>query len=66
MEEKVFFGQMPDWNPVEMIGRSPKKLAISLYKYLITDQVWRDASRNGLQYSKWNAFNDFTRRSALY
>ncbi len=40
---KSIFGQMPDWNPVEMIGRSPKKLALSLYKYLITDQVWREA-----------------------
>ena len=41
--KKSIFGQMPDWNPVEMIGRSPKKLAFSIYKYLITDQVWRDA-----------------------
>ncbi len=34
------FGVMPDWNPAEMIGRRPKKLAISLYRELITDQIW--------------------------
>ena len=27
--------QMPDWNPVEMLGRSPKRLDLSLYKVLI-------------------------------
>ncbi len=41
--KKSIFGQMPDWNPVEMIGRSPKALALSLYKFLITDHIWRDA-----------------------
>ena len=41
--KKSIFGQMPDWNPVEMIGRTPKKLALSLYRYLITDEVWRKA-----------------------
>ena len=34
------FGVMPDWNPAEMIGIKPKPLALSLYKKLITDQVW--------------------------
>ena len=34
------FGQMPDWNPVEMIGLHPSKLAFSLYKYLITKSSW--------------------------
>lgn len=37
--------QMPDWNPVEMIGRSPKKLDYSLYKILITDSSWRKARK---------------------
>ena len=36
-------GQMPDWNPAEMIGRAPRALAYSLYKMLITDQAWRVA-----------------------
>ena len=35
--------QMPDWNPVEMLGRSPKRLDLSLYKTLITDSSWRIA-----------------------
>ena len=34
------FGVMPDWNPAEMIGIKPKPLALSLYKKLITDQIW--------------------------
>ncbi len=38
--EKVIFGVMPDWNPAEMIGLRPKRLALSLYKELITDETW--------------------------
>ena len=37
------FGQMPDWNPAEMIGRTPRPLALSLYRTLITDRAWREA-----------------------
>ena len=37
------FGQMPDWNPAEMIGRAPRSLSLSLYRLLITDHVWRNA-----------------------
>lgn len=43
--ETTVFGQMPDWNPVEMIGRVPRALAFSLYKNLITDHAWRIARR---------------------
>lgn len=39
--KKTVFSNMTDWNPVEMIGEKPSKLAISLYKELITDSVWR-------------------------
>jgi glutamine kinase len=38
---RSIFGQMPDWNPAEMIGRAPRPLALSLYRHLITDQAWR-------------------------
>ncbi len=41
--ETTVLGQMPDWNPVEMIGRAPRALAFSLYKLLITDNAWRIA-----------------------
>lgn len=34
------FGVMPDWNPAEILGVRPKKLAVSLYKELITDNIW--------------------------
>jgi glutamine kinase len=38
-------GNMPDWNPAEMIGTTPRPLAFSLYRMLITDRVWRAARR---------------------
>ncbi len=41
--ETTALGQMPDWNPVEMIGRVPRALAASLYQVLITDHSWRYA-----------------------
>lgn len=37
---KTIFGVMPDWNPAEIIGVKPKKLALSLYKELVTDNIW--------------------------
>ena len=33
-------GIMPDWNPAEIVGVKPRPLALSLYQYLITDDVW--------------------------
>jgi glutamine kinase len=39
----TILGQMPDWNPVEMIGRAPRALATSLYQTLITDNAWSKA-----------------------
>jgi len=39
----TILGQMPDWNPVEMIGRAPRALSLSLYQALITDHAWSDA-----------------------
>lgn len=39
----TIFGEMPDWNPAEMIGNAPRRLAYSLYRHLITDAVWADA-----------------------
>ena len=47
--EKFLFGefsilsQMSDWNPVELIGKSPRRLDYSLYKKLITESSWRIA-----------------------
>jgi len=37
---KAPYGNMPDWNPAEIIGSSPSNLAFSLYRYLITDEIW--------------------------
>jgi phosphohistidine swiveling domain-containing protein len=38
--QKTVFGIMPDWNPAEIIGVRPYPLALSLYKELITDNIW--------------------------
>ena len=42
----TYFGVMPDWNPAEMIGLKPKHLAKSLYKELITDEIWATQRTN--------------------
>ena len=36
----TLFSNMTDWNPAEIIGVTPRPLAASLYRYLITDDVW--------------------------
>jgi len=43
------WGEMPDWNPAEIIGSTPRPLAASLYQYLVTDEVWR-LSRSQMGY----------------
>lgn len=34
------FSIMTDWNPAEIIGTRPTRLAFSLYRYLVTDEIW--------------------------
>jgi len=34
------FSIMSDWNPAEIIGIKPNRLALSLYRYLVSDQSW--------------------------
>ena len=36
----TLFGVMPDWNPAEIIGTKPNPLAYSLYRHIITDDIW--------------------------
>ncbi|MBZ9610321.1 PEP/pyruvate-binding domain-containing protein [Rheinheimera maricola] len=38
--DEPIYGVMPDWNPAEIIGTNPGKLAETLYKYLIMDETW--------------------------
>lgn len=38
--ETPLFGVMTDWNPAEIVGTKPRNLALSLYRQLITDDVW--------------------------
>ena len=37
---KPIFGVMPDWNPAELIGLSPRELAMSAFRFLISDSTW--------------------------
>lgn len=43
---KTIYGVMADWNPAEIIGVKPKPLALSLYKKIITDEVWARQRNN--------------------
>lgn len=40
---RSLLGVMPDWNPAEIIGVTPRPLAMSLYRDIITRRVWRIA-----------------------
>ncbi len=37
---RTILGIMPDWNPAEIIGTTPRPLARSLYRELVTRSVW--------------------------
>lgn len=53
--QKAVFGIMPDWNPAEIIGTKPKPLSISLYRELITDNIWA-YQRDNYGYRKLRSF----------
>ena len=38
--QRSIFGNMPDWNPAEIVGRIPRKLDLSLFQKLITNDTW--------------------------
>ncbi len=44
-KERIF-STMTDWNPAEIIGLKPKNLALSLYKSLITENIWCESRVN--------------------
>ncbi len=47
----LLLSDMSDWNPAELLGKHPKKLAISLFNRLIGDSVWAEG-REQLGYNK--------------
>jgi hypothetical protein len=53
--ETSYFGIMPDWNPAELIGVRPTRLASSLFKELITDSIWA-YERGNLGYRNVRSF----------
>lgn len=52
---RTVYGVMPDWNPAEIIGIRPKPLALSLYRELITDNIWA-YQRNNYGYRNLRSF----------
>jgi phosphohistidine swiveling domain-containing protein len=52
---KTVFGIMPDWNPAEIIGIRPRPFALSLYKDLVTDNIWA-YQRNNYGYRNLRSF----------
>ncbi len=39
------YSVMTDWNPAEIVGTTPRALALSLYRDLVTDDVWAAPAR---------------------
>lgn len=37
---RLVLGVMPDWNPAEILGTAPARLATDLYRRLVMDEVW--------------------------
>ena len=46
---RTVLGDMPDWNPAEIVGDRPNTLDYTLYRFIITDKVWHEA-RTSLGY----------------
>ena len=44
-KNNTIFSLMTDWNPAEIIGKFPSKLSSSIYKYIITDEIWSEARK---------------------
>ncbi|MGE4158723.1 MAG: PEP/pyruvate-binding domain-containing protein [Planctomycetota bacterium] len=42
----TILGNMPDWNPAEILGAHPRPLDLSLYRHLVTDEIWQRARRS--------------------
>ena len=55
MGESTVLGVMPDWNPAELIGIRPNTLALSIFKELITDNIWA-YERSNLGYRNVRSF----------
>ena len=57
--KKNIYSTMTDWNPAEIIGTNPKP-ALSLYKYLITDENWSLARKEmGYKFENSQLLIDF-------
>ena len=44
--KKTVLSNMSDWNPAEIIGKKPTKLAFSLYSEIITNSIWAEQRKN--------------------
>lgn len=43
---RTIYSDMSDWNPSEIIGDRPNTLDYTLYRFLITDNIWHEARRD--------------------
>jgi len=48
---KTVFGNMPDWNPAELLGVTARPLSVSLFRKLISSKTWKE-SREEMGYRK--------------
>lgn len=55
MGNTTVYSVMADWNPAEIVGLRPRPLAKSLYRELITDNVWA-YQRNNYGYRNLRSF----------
>lgn len=53
--KKAIYSVMTDWNPAEIVGIRPRRLALSLYKELVTDTIWA-YQRNNYGYRNLRSF----------
>ena len=42
----TYLSNMSDWNPAEIIGSKPTKMSISLYSFLVTNDIWAEQRAN--------------------
>jgi phosphohistidine swiveling domain-containing protein len=53
--EETFLSVMSDWNPAELIGVRPTQLSITLFKELISDNIWA-YERSNFGYKNMRSF----------
>ena len=66
MGRRTVYGVMPDWNPAEIVVFAQKPLALSLYRDLVTDNIWAIRAQLRLSEPAKLSFNAPFPRLALH